>query len=85
MRTTLYIDDSLLAEAKSYAHKQGRTLTAVVQDSLREVLARRRSSKRKIVKLTTSKGGRVLPGIDLDDSAALWDHMDLEEWRAKQK
>lgn len=76
MRTTLHIDDYLLSQAKSYAHKKGKTLTAVVQDALREVLARRRATGRKIIRLTTSKGGSVLPGVDLDNSADLLDRME---------
>ena len=41
MRTTIYIDDALLAEAKQVAARTGRSLTAVVEDALRESLHRR--------------------------------------------
>ena len=36
------LDDPLLAEAKKYAADNGRTLTAVIEDALRETLARRK-------------------------------------------
>ena len=76
MRTTVRIDENLLAEAKKHAAETGRTLTALMEDALRETLARRSSGgKRKPVKLKTVKGSGVLPGIDLDDSAALLDAM----------
>jgi len=72
MRTTIKIDDELLAEAKARAAASGRTLNDVVQDALREALARRPSTVRDArVELPTFAGGRLLPGVDLDDSAAL--------------
>lgn len=39
MKTTIDIQDELLARAKLYARKSGRTLRAVVEEGLREVLA----------------------------------------------
>ena len=38
MKTTIDIQDELLAIAKQYARKSGRTLSAVVEEGLREVL-----------------------------------------------
>lgn len=77
MRTTIKIDDQLLAEAKAQAVRSGRTLNAVVEDALREALARRdRSGPRASVELPTFPGSRLRPGIDLDDSAALLDRME---------
>lgn len=77
MRTTIRLDERLLAEAKKYAAESGQTLTAVLADSLRETLARRRApGKRKQVRLRTVKGNGVLPGVDLDDTASLLEHMD---------
>jgi hypothetical protein len=77
MRTTIRLDERLLAEAKKYAAESGRTLTAVLADALRETLARRRvPRKRKPVRLRTMKGTGVRPGVDLDDTASLLDLMD---------
>ena len=76
MRTTIRLDDQLLAETKLLAAQTGRTLTAVVEDALRETLARRkRSAERSPVSLKTVPGRGLLPGIDLDDSASLLDIM----------
>lgn len=72
MRTTIRIDDRLLAELKAQAARSGRTLAAVVDDALRTALAR--SDLRGTSPppdLPTSPGGRLRPGVDLDDSAAL--------------
>jgi predicted transcriptional regulator len=77
MRTTVRLDENLLAEAKKYAAESGRTLTAVLEDALREALARRRGPRpRKPVRLKTVKGDGVHEGVDLDDNAALRDRME---------
>ena len=77
MRTTIRLDDQLLAEARKYAAESGRTLTDVLADALRETLARRRAPvDRKPVRLRTMKGTGVRPGVDLDDTASLLEHME---------
>jgi hypothetical protein len=77
MRTTVRLDERLLAEAKKHAAETGRTLTAVLEDALRETLARRRVRvRKKPVRLKTVKGDGVRPGVDLDDTAALLDMME---------
>jgi hypothetical protein len=76
MRTTINLDDALLAEAKQVAARTGRSLTAVVEDALRESLHRRHHSARRAVELPTFGEGGVQPGVDLDDSAALLDLME---------
>ena len=74
MRTTVRLDERLLAEAKKRAAETGRTLTAVLEDALRETLARRSTRpKRKPIRLKTVKGDGVRPGVDLDDTSALLD------------
>jgi hypothetical protein len=77
MRTTVRLDEHLLAEAKKLAAETGRTLTAILEDALREALARRSTPhKRARVRLKTFKGDGLRPGVDLDDSAALLDTME---------
>ncbi len=76
MRTTIRLEGHLLAQAKKIAAESGKTLTSVLEDALREKLARRRARLRTApVRLKTVKGGSVRPGVDLDDSAALLDLM----------
>jgi len=80
MRTTIRIDDELLKEAKQFATKTGRSLTSVIEDAIREVLARQRGSGEKVpVRLTTVSGNGLLPGIDLDDSAALLELLEADD------
>lgn len=77
MRTTVRLDERLLAEAKKYAAESGRTLTSILEDALRETLARRRTRPRaKPLRLKTVKGNGVRPGVDLDDSASLLELME---------
>jgi hypothetical protein len=77
MRTTVRLDERLLAEAKKYAAESGRTLTSILEDALREMLARRRARARtKPVRLKTVTGSGVRPGVDLDDTASLLDLME---------
>jgi predicted transcriptional regulator len=77
MRTTVRLDEHLLAEVKKYAAESGRTLASVLEDALRDTLARRNAQrKRPRVRMKTFKGDGVRPGIDLDDSAALLETME---------
>jgi len=80
MRTTIRLDDQLLNEAKRAALESGRTLTRVIEDSLREALARRRAAGRRgRVTLPTFAGGGLRPGVDLDDSASLLEIMERSD------
>ena len=77
MRTTVRLDDHLLKEAKQLAAHTGRTLTAVIEDALREALNRnQKRPKRPPVKLPTFRGKGLRPGVDLDDTASLLEVMD---------
>ena len=78
MRTTIRLDDALLARAKREAARRGITFTALVERGLRLVLSRpARSAPRPRVELPVCRaGGGLLPGVDLDDSAALLDRME---------
>lgn len=79
MRTTIRVDDDLLAEVKQLAAKNNLTLTAVIEDALRQMLARQEEVRtRQPVQLTTVDGNGPLPGIDLDDSAALLEMMERD-------
>jgi len=79
MRTTLRLEDHLLAEVKKLAAETGSTMTAVIEDALREKLARRAAPQsRSKVKFTTFRGKGLSPGVNLDNSAALLDLMESE-------
>jgi hypothetical protein len=80
MRTTIRLDDHVLAQAKELGARTGRTLTAVIEDALRESFARGRPSGRPPrPKLPTFGGRGPRPGVDLDDTAWLLDVMERGE------
>ncbi len=79
MRTTVRIDDELLARAKELAARNRRSLNSVFEDALREMLARRERPQQRPATLTTFGGNGLRPGVDLDDTAALYDLMDADE------
>ncbi|MEU7748834.1 DUF6364 family protein [Nonomuraea sp. NPDC049158] len=54
-RTTVRIDEALLNEAKAYAARNGRSLTSVMEDALRQLLNRStETADRPRVELITS-------------------------------
>ena len=70
MRTTIRLDDALLYEARPVAAEHGTTLTAIIEEALRERLARcRAATHTQHTRLPTAGEGGTLPGVDLDDSA----------------
>jgi hypothetical protein len=81
MRTTVDLDDAILRRAKELAARSNRTLTAVLEDALREALSRgNRPARRKKVRLLSSRQPPgVCPGVDLDHSAALLELMERED------
>ena len=76
MRTTITIDDALLAKAKQVAAETGRSLSAVVDEALQESLRRRHEPDLASPVVLPEFGGRLLPGMDLDNSRSLNDLMD---------
>lgn len=73
MRTTIHIDDRLYAELKRIAADTGTTLTAVIQDALRESLSRCRKAEQPLFHRTG-----LMPGVDLSDTASLLDVMERD-------
>ncbi len=78
MRTTVRLDDDLLRRIKALAAQRGSTLTAVLQEALREWLSRqRRGARREPTELPVSdRSGGLRPGVDLDDAAGLLERME---------
>ena len=76
MRTTVRLEDDLLRQTKEFAARRGTTLTAVIREALQAYLARPDQISAEPVDLPVSGQGGTLPGVDLDDSAQLYDLMD---------
>ncbi len=80
MRTTVRLDDSLLDRARREAARRGTTLTALIEEGLRSVLAPAKKPARRRVELPVCReGGGTFPGVDVSDNSALLDHMEDED------
>jgi len=73
MRTTLIIDEELLAAYKRLAARTHSSLSHVIQDALREALTLRqdREARPPIRLFALPQGGGLVPGVDLSNHAAL--------------
>lgn len=79
MRTTVRLPDDLYAEVRSAASVSGRTITAFLEDAVRVALVdQSRASSRPAYRVQPFAGRGLQPGVDLDDSSALMDLMDLD-------
>ncbi len=78
MRTTVRLDDALLEQAKREASRRRETLTALIEQGLRLVLARSHPTRRRqrVVLPVSAAVGGTLPGVDLQDSAAVLEIME---------
>jgi hypothetical protein len=82
-RTTIRLPDDLLNRAKRKAAAEGRTLTSLIEDGLRLVVAEKRAAgrgKRVQPRISKARGG-LLPGIDLTDLSTLQEAEDLDTVR----
>ncbi len=79
MRTTLDVQDALLRLAKRRAAEEGRTLTSVIEDALRQYLDPVPRPARKFRLEILTKRGRLLPGVDLADRDSLYERMDSRD------
>ncbi|CAN5902506.1 hypothetical protein BH24DEI2_BH24DEI2_27530 [soil metagenome] len=75
-RTTIRLDERLLKDVKRHALERNKTLTAVVEEALRDKLCYEIESFREPFALVTHDGGGTQPGVDLSDSSLLQDIMD---------
>ena len=75
MKTTLNIDDTVMAELKREAARQGRTMSELVETALRLLLASRRKRGRgRIPALPKFRSGGAL--VDVADRDALYHAME---------
>ena len=81
-RTTVRLPEELLQRAKRKAAAEGRTLTSLIEDGLRIVVAeppRPELRDRLLPRISTAKGG-LLPGIDLAAPSTFEDSDDLADF-----
>jgi hypothetical protein len=79
-RTTVRLPEELMRQAKRLATAQNRTLTSLIEDGLRIILAeaqRARKAKRVLPRVSKATGG-LRPGVDLTSFSAIQEMDDLE-------
>lgn len=79
-RTTVRLPEDLVKRVKRKAAAEGTSMTALIEEGLRRVLAEpkpARVAKRVLPPVSTATGG-LMPGIDLNDTAALQEMDDIE-------
>ncbi|HEU5033400.1 MAG TPA: CopG family transcriptional regulator [Mycobacteriales bacterium] len=77
MRTTVSIDDELLAAAKRLARREGRTVGQVVEEALRRRLADDGAASQPGPPLPVFRGGTgPAPGVELTSNRALAEILD---------
>lgn len=78
-----------MRETKAAAARTGRTLTAAVEDALRAALLARRPPTGHDASpppLPTFRGdGGLMPGVDLEDNAALRDLLEEDQPLARRR
>jgi len=76
MRTTLAIDDHLLASAKRRARERGLTLGQVVEDALRRELGRAQTVAERPGIPVFTQGTGPRPGVDVSSNRAVLEAFD---------
>ena len=85
MRTTVSLPDPLLEHAKEYAAEHGMTLSAVLEDALRCLLARNLAQPARSFRLRTVRGRLVNQDLDLDRTSGLVAMDDEASFSGKQR
>jgi hypothetical protein len=79
-RITVRLPKELLNRARHKATAEGRTLTSLIEEGLRSIVAERRKGKdeKRVLPRVSKATGGPMPGIDLSDLSALQDLDDLD-------
>ncbi|MYF07029.1 MAG: DUF2191 domain-containing protein [Rhodospirillaceae bacterium] len=77
MKMTVEFDDGLAREAEACAAERGETLGDLIGRVLADYVKGAREAPRSLDLLT--RGGRPVPGVDIDNRAALYDLMDARD------
>lgn len=79
-RTTVRLPEDLLNRARRKATAEGRTLTSLIEEGLRSVVAEKRPGRkeRRVPPRVSKATGGPMPGIDLTDFSSLLEMDDLD-------
>ena len=86
MRTTITLDDGLVADLKQRARAEGKSVSTVIAEALRAQLSKRMPSpKIAPFRLITVKGGGLRPGVDVAKLKALDKIEDIERRKRRRR
>ena len=79
-RTTVRLPEDLLDRARRKAAAEGRTLTSLIEDGLRLMVAESKSTakKKRVLPRVSKATGGPMPGVDITRFSALEELDDLE-------
>jgi hypothetical protein len=79
-RTTVRLPQDLLNRAKRKAAAEGRTLTSMIEDGLRLVVAenRRGTKSRRVMPRVSAAGGGLMPGLEMTQISMIQEMDDLD-------
>lgn len=82
-RTTVRLPSALLDRARRKAAEEGRTLTALIEDGVRQILAenRRQEGPARLLPRISEAGGGLMPGVDLSRLEHIQEGEDLDYLR----
>lgn len=86
-RTTVRLPQDLLRRARRKAAGEGRTLTSLIEEGLRQVVVNERKapSAKRILPRVSKAGGGLMPGVDLGSASTLQEADDLDYVRRMQR
>jgi hypothetical protein len=79
MRTTLTLDDRIARDLRSLAHRSGKPMKVVVNETLRAGLAARQEIRAKHYRLRPSSLGGLLLDVNLDKALTIADALEDDE------
>jgi len=79
MKTTVNLNDRLLERAKRAAAREGKTLTAFLEEALSARLAPKPSAAERFELVLPTMRGTRRPAVDVADRSALLDFLDANE------
>lgn len=74
MKTTLSLDEKLMARLKAAAARQGKTMSELVETAIRRLLQEKPVAQERLPELPTFDGGGIL--VDIADRDDLYRAMD---------
>ncbi len=74
--TTVRLPDGLMAQAKKVARLRGTTVSALINEGLRDVISRKGKAAPRVKPPISSVFGVAPPEVDISNSAALQAYMD---------